>query len=285
MTDHIRVVTSAPGKNRTQWRPEPGVTDWPSFADWIVNGTLDGSGKYGRPYSPVTLKEAPGRRQNVNLEARHVLTLDADSAGPDYLDRLAEALPFEALSHTTASHTPDAPRWRTLGQRSPRRPRRCRTTSSGASAASGSTSRRPRAPSPWPTPRRGRASSAAGTTGRCSTWTTGSSSPRRWSGRSATRRARTPSPSSWTITSSRRWRTCPAATTAGRRWTVSWRTWRPRRRAAASTSRSSTPRAGSRRWCRPGAGRCATSTDWRRSRCRCARTRGSTSSARRWPAR
>lgn len=113
MTDHLRIVTSAPGRNRRRWRPEPGVTDWETFAAWLV-GEGAGGGKYGRPYSPVTLREAPGRRLNVNLLRRHVLTLDADAAGPDYLDRLAAALPVASWSHTTASHAPDAPRWRTL---------------------------------------------------------------------------------------------------------------------------------------------------------------------------
>lgn len=111
--DHLRIVASAPGKNRLRWTPVPDVTDWETFTAWIVGGTT-GGGKNGRPYTPVTLKTAPGRRLNVNLASRHVLTLDADSAGADYLDRLAAAAPFASLSHTTANHTPDAPRWRTL---------------------------------------------------------------------------------------------------------------------------------------------------------------------------
>lgn len=114
MTEHTRIVVSAPGKNRRRWRAEPSVLDWGTFADWVVGGGTGMGGKYGRPYSPVTLAKTPGRRLNTNLVVRHVLTLDADNAGPDYLDRLDEALPCAALSHTTASHTPEEPRWRTL---------------------------------------------------------------------------------------------------------------------------------------------------------------------------
>jgi hypothetical protein len=107
----LRIIISPPGKAQPYWSPHPDVKDWETFVEWLRDGPTDG-GKYARPYSPITLSSR--RRRNAKLELRYALTLDADSAGPDYLDRLAETVPWRRLSHTTASHTPEEPRWRTL---------------------------------------------------------------------------------------------------------------------------------------------------------------------------
>lgn len=113
LANHLRIVTSPPGKSQPFWHINANVTDWESFCKWIRKSATAG-GKYGRPYSPVSLKPGETRRKNVNLAVRHMLTLDADRSGEDYLDRLAGVLHYLSLSHTTANHTAEEPRWRTL---------------------------------------------------------------------------------------------------------------------------------------------------------------------------
>lgn len=105
-----RIVTSKPGAAQVRWSAEESVSDWETFVAWLRRNPEDG-GKYDRPYVPVTLKKAPGPRKNTNLGHRYLITLDADSAGDDYLGCLGA---WESLSHTTASHTPENPRWRTI---------------------------------------------------------------------------------------------------------------------------------------------------------------------------
>ena len=51
------------------------------------------------------------------LRERWLITLDADKAGPDYINRVNEVLDCFAISHTTASHDPGGEkgdRWRTI---------------------------------------------------------------------------------------------------------------------------------------------------------------------------
>lgn len=119
--DHIRIITSNPGPKQATWRAEPDVKDWDTFATWLI--TSDGHAwdwKYARPFvaGTFTWSEQPGtgRRLGVHLVERHVIQLDADKAGDDYLERLAEVAGFLRLSHTTASHMKDGKgaRWRTL---------------------------------------------------------------------------------------------------------------------------------------------------------------------------
>lgn len=116
MIDHIRIIASDPGAKQYLWRIERDVKDWVSFCDWIK--ASDGwDWKYARPYVAGTYTwPETGRRLGVNLVERHVIQLDADSAGDDYLERLAEVADYQRLSHTTASHMQEekGPRWRTL---------------------------------------------------------------------------------------------------------------------------------------------------------------------------
>lgn len=127
--DHIRVITSDPGPKRTTWRAERDVKDWDSFVTWLQTWTertpvqaarRDFPEKYDRPFMAATFdwSEEPGggQRLGVHLVERHVIQLDADNAGDDYLEHLAEVAGFLHLSHTTASHLQDGkgPRWRTL---------------------------------------------------------------------------------------------------------------------------------------------------------------------------
>lgn len=114
--DHIRVITSDPGPKQYLWRNEPDVKDWDTFVTWI-KASEGHDWKYDRPYVAGTYTwSEQGDRKGVHLVERHVITLDADAAGHDYLERLAEVADWKRLSHTTASHMKDGkgPRWRTL---------------------------------------------------------------------------------------------------------------------------------------------------------------------------
>lgn len=52
------------------------------------------------------------RRRVENVESRSLLTLDADSAGKDFLDRFLQKCGYAAAIYTTHGHTPEAPRYR-----------------------------------------------------------------------------------------------------------------------------------------------------------------------------
>lgn len=106
----VRIVVSRPGRARKRWRAVPDVTTWRERVAWLKQGGT--GGKYARPHLPVTLRESPGARTNANLDQCYELTLDADHAPPDYIERI-ESLGYTALSYTTASWTEDEPRWRT----------------------------------------------------------------------------------------------------------------------------------------------------------------------------
>lgn len=55
-----------------------------------------------------------GRRKTGQVLQRSMLTLDADYAGPDFIDDLEMTFPYAFAAYTTHSHTPEAPRWRLL---------------------------------------------------------------------------------------------------------------------------------------------------------------------------
>jgi hypothetical protein len=110
MDPEVRIVVSRPGRARKRWRPVPDVSTWSERVAWLKQGGT--GGKYARPHLPVTLRESPGVRSNANLDQCYELTLDADHAPPDYIERI-NSLGYTALSYTTASWKEHEPRWRT----------------------------------------------------------------------------------------------------------------------------------------------------------------------------
>lgn len=109
----MSIYRSMPGKAQKTWWREESVTNWDEFVEWLRAGGE--GGKTGRPYIPALFEDPKRtRRQGAFLVGRYAITLDADTAGPDYLAQLDKVLDVRAISHTTASHTPGHPRWRTI---------------------------------------------------------------------------------------------------------------------------------------------------------------------------
>ena len=115
------IWVSPSGKDQPWWRRQETVDDWETFVEWLREDA-DG-GKYARPYVAASFRNQTGglkgraRRRKANLADRYAITLDADSAGDDYLERVAEVADWRRISHTTASHDPGGPkgaRWRTV---------------------------------------------------------------------------------------------------------------------------------------------------------------------------
>lgn len=111
---HIRIVTSSPGREQRIFTEEPCVFDWPTYVAFIKDVKGNGE-KDSRPFSPVTLAETPGRRNNDTFVSRHVATLDADHARPDFPEVAAEVLRsqgYAGLIQPTFSHSEKQPKYR-----------------------------------------------------------------------------------------------------------------------------------------------------------------------------
>lgn len=103
-------IATASTRDSRSWRNETAT--WAELVAWAEHpATVKECG--GVIYG--TLTEDRGPRTRENIATRSALSLDADKARPDFLDRLREALAgVRYLVHETHSSTPDAPRWRVI---------------------------------------------------------------------------------------------------------------------------------------------------------------------------
>ena len=104
------LITTAATKESRRWRN--GIVTWEELLEWVEEPS---SRKECGGYVLGHLIEDPGPRVRENLKARSAISLDADKAKPDFLDRLKLALDGVAwLAHSTFSSTPEEPRYRVI---------------------------------------------------------------------------------------------------------------------------------------------------------------------------
>ena len=126
------IITTAPNRTAREWGEE--VLSWREFVSRCSSPTrtTETAEEYARMkagtdksradrlkdvggFIGARLITAPGPRRKENIKTRTLVTLDSDSAGPGFLDRVRKALAGNAwLAYTTRSHTPEAPRWRVV---------------------------------------------------------------------------------------------------------------------------------------------------------------------------
>lgn len=111
----LAIATAATKESRS-WRN--GTVGWGELWDWMEEPA---SRKECGGYMMGHLLEDPGPRVRENVVSRSAITLDADKAKPDLLDRVAAVLTdpdlgvgVAWLAHTTFSSTLKEPRWRII---------------------------------------------------------------------------------------------------------------------------------------------------------------------------
>lgn len=104
------LITMAATRESRRWKN--GVITWAELLEWVEDPA---NRKECGGYVLGHLREDPGPRVRENIKARSALTLDADKAKPDFLERLGHALDGVAwLAHSTFSSTPEEPRYRVI---------------------------------------------------------------------------------------------------------------------------------------------------------------------------
>jgi hypothetical protein len=104
-------VAAAPRKDSARWGQLDPLT-WDDFLVWL---DLENPADHRECGAYVGGLLRGGRRQREAVESRSVLTLDADKAGPSFLDDVARVLPGVAVAvHATWRHGVEGSRYRLL---------------------------------------------------------------------------------------------------------------------------------------------------------------------------
>lgn len=115
----IMNIVTAPRRDSLHWTQ--GTITWDELVLWMLDPATE---KEAGGYILGTLTETTKvhsdgtectaiHRNHEAVQSRDALTLDSDSPGPDFVDRV-RALGCRALVHTTYSSTPETPRYRLI---------------------------------------------------------------------------------------------------------------------------------------------------------------------------